>query len=97
MCVCVCVCVCVRKCVRKCVHVRTCVCVCVCACVLACARVCVRPCMCVCVIYSISRNIGKHYIWWFAQTTLLADFKLVDFSIVWRETHACSINGFIMA
>ena len=25
------------------------------------------------------------------------DFKLVDFSSVWRETHACGINGLIMA
>ena len=25
------------------------------------------------------------------------DFKLVDISTVWREIHACSINGLIMA
>ena len=26
--------------------------------------------------------------WW--------DFKLVDFSTVWKETHTCSINGLII-
>ena len=27
--------------------------------------------------------------WW--------DFKLADFSTVWRDAHACDINGLIMA
>ena len=42
--------------------------------------------------YHISRNIGEHYIWRFAQKMLLLRFKLADFSSVWRETHACSIR-----
>ena len=25
------------------------------------------------------------------------DYKLADFNTVWRKTHACSINGLIMA
>ena len=31
----------------------------------------------------------KQCCWW--------DFNLADFSTVWRETHACSINGSMMA
>ena len=45
----------------------------------------------------ISRNIGnvifgsllRKHCWW--------DFKLADFSSVWKETHACGINRSIMA
>ena len=42
---------------------------------------------------AISRNIGKHCICWFAQKTLLGDFKLADFSTVRRKTHTGSTNG----
>ena len=42
--------------------------------------------------FHISRIIGEHYIWWFAQKTLLARFKLAVLSTI-----SCSINGLIMA
>ena len=48
--------------------------------------------------YHISRNIGEHYIWWFAQKTLLAGLNLAeDVITAYRKTHACSINGLVMA
>ena len=47
--------------------------------------------------YRISRIIGEHCIWWFAQKRCWWDFKLAALSTVCRETHACSINGSIMA
>ena len=43
-----------------------------------------------------SKNIGKPYIWWFAQKCCWGDFKLADLISAWRKTHACSINGLIM-
>ena len=46
--------------------------------------------------YFISRIIGKHYIWQFAQKHCWQNFKLAVLHTVCRETHACSINGLIM-
>ena len=49
-------------------------------------------------LYCISRIIGEHYnIWQFALKHCWRDFKLAVLSTVCRETHACSINGLIMA
>ena len=45
------------------------------------------------IVYNNVPALNKwHYIWLFAQKALLADVITV-----WRETHACSINGSIMA
>ena len=50
-------------------------------------------------MYRISEIIDNLNIWRFAQIMLYVGgiLKLVNFGIVWKETHACSMNDSIMA